>query len=103
MSGTKGYKCFNIKCGSCIGKTLCGEPEDTALVCVDRVIGKPMTNAQKIRAMSDEELAWELMLWRCEAVARHHGISSVYPDTQKTILEWLQMPSGEEDKHEQTD
>ena len=54
---------------------------------------KPMTNAQKIRAMSDEELAWELMLWRCEAVARHHGISSVYPDTQKTILDWLQQPA----------
>ena len=60
-----------------------------------RLIGhsKPMTNAQKIRAMSDEELAWELMLWRCEAVARHHGISSEYPDTQKTILEWLQQPA----------
>ena len=58
---------------------------------------KPMTNAQKIRAMSDEELAWELMLWRCEAVARHHGISSEYPDTQKTILEWLQQsPKGGE-------
>ena len=57
MSRAKGYKCFNIKCGSCIGKTLCGEPEDTALVCVDRVIGKPMTNADRIRAMSDEELA----------------------------------------------
>ena len=57
------------------------------------------TNAQKIRSMSDEELAWELMLWRCEAVARHHGISSVYPDTQQTILKWLQM-QAEEDKHE---
>ena len=100
MSRTKGYKCFNIKCGSCIGKTLCGEPEDTALVCVGRVIGKPMTNADRIRSMTDEELAWELMLWRCEAVARRHGISSVYPDTQKTILEWLQQPAGEEDKHE---
>ena len=52
-----------------------------------------MTNAQKIRAMSDEELACELMLWRCEAVARHYGISSVYPDTQKTILDWLQQPA----------
>ena len=52
-----------------------------------------LTNAQKIRAMSDEELAWELMLWRCEAVARHHGISSVYPDTQKTILDWLKQPA----------
>ena len=58
---------------------------------------EPLTNAQKIRAMSDEELAWELMLWRCEAVARHHGISSEYPDTQKTILEWLQQPAEEDD------
>ena len=58
------------------------------------------TNADRIRSMSDEEMAWELMLWRCEAVARHHGISSEYPYTQKTILEWLQQPAGEEDKHE---
>ena len=60
----------------------------------------PLTNADRIRAMSDEELAWELMLWRCEAVARHHGISSVYPDTQKTILEWLQQPAEEDDHDE---
>ena len=53
---------------------------------------KPKTNADHIRSMTDEELAWELMLWRCEAVARHHGISSEYPDTQKTILEWLKQP-----------
>ena len=65
--------------------------EDFARRLIDH--SKPATNAQKIRAMSDEELAWELMLWRCEAVARHHGISSVYPDTQKTILEWLQQPA----------
>ena len=57
MSRTKGYKCFNIKCGSCIGKTLCGEPEDAALGCVERVVWKQMTNAQKIRSMSDEDLA----------------------------------------------
>ena len=56
-----------------------------------------MTNAQKIRSMTDEELAWELMLWRCEAVARHHSISSEYPDTQKTILEWIQQPAEEDD------
>ena len=57
---------------------------------------EPITNADRIRSMTDEELAWELMLWRCEAVARHHGISSEYPDTQKTILDWLkQPPKGE--------
>ena len=57
---------------------------------------EPLTNVQKIRSMTDEELAWELMLWRCEAVARNHGISSEYPDTQKTILEWLQQPAEED-------
>ena len=85
MSRTKGYKCFNIKCGSCIGKTLCGEPEDTALVCVDRVIGKPMTNADRIRAMNDEELAKLLCCtgWRMFE--------------QKECLEWLQRPAEEDD------
>lgn len=60
-----------------------------------QVLAQPPTNADRIRAMSDEELAWELMLWRCEAVAKHHGISSEYPDTQKTILDWLQQPAEE--------
>ena len=89
MSRTKGYKCFNIKCGSCIGKTLCGEPEDTALVCVDRVIGKPMTNAQKIRSMSDEELAGFL-----HQVGYNHRWG-----LKEYALEWLKQPA-EEDKHE---
>ena len=51
-----------------------------------------MTNADRIRAMSDENLAWELMLWRCEAIAKYHGIESQYPDTHSKILEWLQQP-----------
>ena len=72
--------------------------KDRNFVCINGVsckitMEKPQTNADLIQAMSDEELAWELMLWRCEAVARHHGISSEYPDTQKTILEWLQQPA----------
>ena len=72
--------------------------KDRKFVCINGVSCKitmenPKTNADRIRSMTDEELAWELMLWRCEAVARHHGISSEYPDTQKTILEWLQQPA----------
>ena len=55
-----------------------------------------ITNADRIRGMSDEKLAWELMTWRCEAVASHHGVESVYPDTQNTILAWLQQPAEEE-------
>ena len=54
---------------------------------------EPVTNADKIRAMNDEELAWYLMLWRCEAVAKHNGVSSEYTDTQKNILNWLQQPA----------
>ena len=75
--------CNNKKCS--LGE--CDQPETC------KAYVPVITNADRIRAMSDEELAWELMLWRCEAVARHHGISSEYPDTQKTILEWLQQPS----------
>ena len=46
------------------------------------------TNAQKIRAMTDEELAKLLCCtgWRMFE--------------QKECLEWLQRPAGEEDKHE---
>ena len=51
------------------------------------------TNADKIRDMSDEELAWYLMLWRCEAIAKHNGVLSEYPDAQKNILNWLQQPA----------
>ena len=48
----------------------------------------PLTNAQKIRAMSDEELAKLLCCtgWRMIE--------------QKECLEWLQQPTGEEDKYE---
>ena len=54
-----------------------------------------LSNADHIRAMSDEELAWELMVWRCEAVSKHHGVESKYPDTQQTILKWLQQSTEE--------
>ena len=99
MSRAKGYKCFNIKCGSCIGKTLCGEPEDTALVCVDRVIGKPMTNADRIRAMSDEELVEfikniKVRAALCKAVKNNDAFEEL------CSAEWLQRPA-EEDNYEQ--
>ena len=75
--------CNNKKCS--LGE--CDQPETC------KAYVPVITNADRIRSMTDEELAWELMLWRCEAGARHHGISSVDPDTQKTILEWLQQPA----------
>ena len=49
-----------------------------------------MNNAQKIRAMTDEELA-ELLF----QVGYDNGWGM-----KEYALEWLQQPSGEEDKHE---
>lgn len=56
---------------------------------------KVLTNADRIRAMSDEELAWELMTWRIETEAKHQGVESNYPNTPKSILEWLKQPAKE--------
>lgn len=77
----------------------CGSPQYMCK-CKPSICGcvVPMTNADRIRAMSDEDLAWELMLWRCEAAAKYHGIESQYPDTQSTILDWLKQ-TAEEDDH----
>ena len=47
---------------------------------------REMTNADRIRAMSDEELAEFLI-----------GLAD---DGNLRIREWLQQPSGKEDKHE---
>ena len=81
-------KCTGIRCPMQVGYKVdeCDHKD-----CPYRT--EPITNAQKIRAMSDEELAWELMLWRCESAAKYHGIESQYPDTQSTILDWLQQPA----------
>ena len=51
---SKGYKCSNVKCNSCIAHCMCGELGDAAVNCVDRIIIR-QTNADRIRAMSDEE------------------------------------------------
>lgn len=34
----KGYKCYNVLCGSCIFHAMCGEPGDAPLTCADRVV-----------------------------------------------------------------
>ena len=41
MSRSKGYKCYNISCNSCLGKSLCTEPGEAPLNCVDRVVCVP--------------------------------------------------------------
>ena len=56
---------------------------------------EPLTNAQKIRAMSDEELCDLLDEWWCMGANNDERLS--YADER---LAWLQQPAGEEDKHE---
>ena len=57
----------------------------------DKDVGK-MTNADRIRAMTDEELAYFLNQWGVSTRAwqKDHG----------ETLYWLQKPDVEEDKHE---
>ena len=81
-------KCTGLRCPMQVGYKV---DECDYKDCLYRT--EPITNAQKIRAMSDENLAWELMLWRCEAAAKYHGIETQYPDTHSKILEWLQQPA----------
>lgn len=99
-----GYKCYNIKCGSCMGKTLCGEPADAALGCANRIVNA-QTNADRIRAMSDEELAkWFADMWDCCYCSEYertdcHPLFSAEPCDQKCehhCLEWLKKPCEEE-------
>ena len=66
----------------------------------DKYVGK-MTNAQKIRSMSDDELN-ELFheIYNAgaeDAVAYEWGQRT---NSFEWTMEWLQQPAGEEDKHE---
>ena len=57
--------------------------------------GIPPTNADRIRAMSDEELAWMFMEFRVDAYATAKGNEGGLPNTQNGILIWLQQPAEE--------
>ena len=50
---------------------------------------KPQTNADRIRAMSDYDLAWFLMEMRVDAISTPKGATGAFPKTQKTLCEWL--------------
>ena len=102
MSRTNGYKCCNVKCGSCVGKSLCGEPGDAALSCVDRIVcGK--TNADRIRAMSDEELASIFLRADfckccehekggvCNFICAYPNIP-IYEGCKQAALAWMKQP-----------
>lgn len=60
---------------------------------------KPMTNAQKIRAMTDEELAEWIVISRkypiCDAHCAKRSITTpCNGECDKGVLNWLQQPCG---------
>ena len=95
----KGYKCSNVKCDSCVGHSMCGELGDAAMNCVDRIITR-QTNADRIRAMSDEELAKYLYqmqknILRYVATVIGYSEEFDFADEAPDLLEWLKQPSEE--------
>lgn len=53
----------------------------------DLFVKKPMTNADRIRAMTDEELAAQLYLLRLDAL-RLEGYEG-FIETKDEVLDWL--------------
>lgn len=103
---TKKLVCYN--CGGHGFITATYENGQTSAICpVCGGIGTheiQMTNADRIRAMTDEELN-ELFheIYNAgaeDAVAYEWGQRT---NSFEWTTEWLQQPAGEEDKHEQTD
>ena len=73
--------------------------KDIAIAAVLKAIsGKPVTNADHIRSMTDEELAWEFMEFRFDAFSKAKGDEAALPDTQRGILDWLKQPYEEDNE-----
>ena len=89
-----GYRCYQTKCGACEGN-VCKEPFDSALGC-DARLAKPETNADRIRAMSDEELAEWLnrlhTLCECCSARERCGVVECDMVCEQNILDWLRQP-----------
>ena len=64
--------------------------QETARRCVD---GKPVTNADRIRAMSDDELAD--MLWETQRNYRAVCSDPIvdYNEHRDNLIDWLQQPA----------
>ncbi len=54
---------------------------------------EPFTNADRIRAMSDEELAGLLFQFRIDAYGAADGAPCILPNTMAAIEEWLKQPA----------
>ena len=55
----------------------------------DAIEKNTITNGERIRKMTNEELAWLLQEFRFDACCKANGGEAGLPDTQKAICEWL--------------
>lgn len=80
----------SVECGSCMVSYYDGEQQGLP----SNFKQKPMTNADRIRAMSDEELAHELAMvagWDRKQYQKAQRIG-----IEKVMLDYLQQPAEEE-------
>ena len=95
MGRSGGYKCYNIHCNSCIGKTLCGEPADSALECENRIVTHK-TNADRIRSMSDEEIAkWICSIMTAECCDQRCPGRDICNPGSNGLVKWMKQPVKE--------
>lgn len=93
-------KCSEAAMKCCQYKELCGEDavftegsECAALNdAVDGVAKKPLIRGDRIRAMSDAELAGVFFQFRFDAYGRSQGAEVVLPDSMESIEKWLGEP-----------
>lgn len=96
MSRSGEYKCYNIKCGSCIEKTLCGEPADSALACDNRILTHK-TNGDRIRSMSDEELAeWICSIMTAECCDQRCPAHDICSLGDNGLVKWMKQTAKED-------
>ena len=103
-------RCSKKAFAMCPNRKFCGTAEDAEFAddseCAEfnrAVENKPMTNADRIRAMSDEELAGFLMkLMHNNVQCFGEGMFPYHPCPQEQNckqcgLDWLQQPAEEDD------
>ena len=88
-------------CGECDRRYACDIDPDKCDEWPDPV---PMTNADRIRAMSDEELAVWLCglfsVFTCYTHCPGFDLCNDSDEESNGLKKWLQQPAGEEGKHE---
>lgn len=99
-------KCSKEAFAKCPTRHLCGSPSEATFAegseCDkfnQRVVDQPLTNADRIRAMSDEELATAIIAGRfgfdCDVCPERNHVKCTL-ECARHCTEWLQQPAKEE-------